>query len=499
MKPSLSLVLLIAISLGLACEQPEKEVSSTTFEHVLVVMCDDLATHALGYYGNELAQTPVIDQMAQEGIRFMRAYANSPMCTPSRASILTGRYPHATGTTLLRTALPDSVQTIAERLSDEGLSAGIFGKNHFNSALQHGFEVIKTRRDHRAFLDSLPAQTVPDDVRVRPTWKPFRDHARTWLNADRASSGQTFEQCEATYLTNQAMDFISQHHDKRSFTLLSFHEPHSPFNFSQEFQDLIDPSAISLPSPSTEDSIWIPQVFANLTEAEKKGITASYYQSVAYVDKNVGRILAHLDTLQIREKTLILFFSDHGYLLNHHGRFEKHMMWEEAVHVPLIMVGYGSGIIEDPVELVDIYPTILEGLGLVQDASHGLPLQAIVDGSARHEFILSEYLTDNKYMMMQSPWKYIYASGKRDLGSGYATGNPAPGPSHRLYNSTLDPHEQQDVAAAHPDIVQSLQEQLLKKLRTSHPLASSVSRELPVAEQLRLLAEPPEGENPDSY
>ncbi len=462
-------------------------------------MCDDLATHALGYYGNGLAQTPHIDELAKSGMRFMKAYANSPMCTPSRASLLTGRYPHATGTTLLRSALPDSVTTLAEHLATQGFRTAIFGKNHFNSSLQHGFELIKTRRDHRSYIDSLPELELSPEVRVRPVWKPFRDHARIWLNADRASSGQSFVRSEASFFTDRAMEFISKHQGERSFTFLSFHEPHSPFNFPLEFQDLIAPEEITLPVAGPQDSIWIPKVFSDLTPDEKKGITSSYYQSVAYVDQNVGRILAHLEKLNIREKTLILFFSDHGYLLNHHGRFEKHMMWQEAVHVPLIMAGYGSGEIQAPVELVDISPTIVRATGTPALATHGLPLQSIADGSAKHDLIFSEYLTDNKYMLLDGDWKYIYSSGKRDLGSGYATGNPASGPSDRLYSSSADPEELVDVSKQHPQMVQAFQEKLLKKLRESHPLASSVSKELEISEQLRLLAEPPEGENPDSY
>jgi len=101
-----------------------------SFQNILFIISDDLATHAVGCYGNDEIRTPNIDRLADSGVRFEHAYANSPMCTPSRATIMTGKYPHAVGVTLLRTALPDSVTTIAEILQSEGFATGtIFGSS----------------------------------------------------------------------------------------------------------------------------------------------------------------------------------------------------------------------------------------------------------------------------------------------------------------------------------------------------------------------------------
>lgn len=483
----------------------EEDVTASikTFENVLFIISDDLATHAVGCYGNSIVQTPNIDRLAKMGVRFENAYANSPMCTPSRACILTGRYPHATGTTLLHTPLPDSVYTLAEHLKKAGFATGVFGKTHFNSKLKHGFDTLVNNHHHRAYLEQLASLPPVDTniIKVRPKWKPFRDPARIWLNVAGATSGNSFEHSQGTFFAHAAMDFIEEHQKERFLAIASFREPHSPFNFPTEYYQKYKDASINLPTANVEDEQWIPQVFQDLTAEEKEGITRSYYTSVEYMDRNVGLLLDQLERLDLMEKTLIVFVGDHGYLLNHHGRFEKHMMWEEAVKTPLIIKGYNQNESRaNLVELADIAPTMVETLGLdAMPNQHGRSLSPLLRGEpiAHREHAFSVYYTDNKAMVFDGRWKYIFTSGKSDLGSGYETGNAPVGILHRLYDLENDPSESKNLAneAMHKTQLQRLQQVMLTKFRATHPNANKVDTDLSLEEQLVLFCEPPEHSN----
>ena len=458
-------------------------------------------THAVGCYGNRDIRTPNIDDLASDGIRFEKAYANSPMCTPSRASIMTGRYPHSAGVTLLRTALPDSVVTIAEILQQHGIATGVFGKTHFNSQLKHGFDTLVNNQHHRGYLENIQQPVLSDTVKVRPPWRPFQDHSRTWLNADGATSGNQYVHSQGHFFAKSAIDFIKEHQENGFFTVASFREPHSPFNFPVEFQGAYKNFQPKLPTGSKEDQRWIPEEFKDLTSEEREGIIKSYYSSVEYMDQNVGLLLEALRQMNIVENTLVIFVGDHGYLLNHHLRFEKHMMWEEAVTTPLIIRGYQQGkVVKTPVELVDLAPTILQAMNIDRPSiMQGKPLQGLLEGTSdvHRTYSFVEYLTDNKAMITNGTWKYIFTTGKRDLGSGYATGQGPSGVNHRLYNLISDPRETRNLGdlPEHQDLIRDLQTIMIRKFRETHPLQWKVPMGTSLENQLILFCEPPEGES----
>jgi arylsulfatase A-like enzyme len=417
---------------------------------------------------------------------------------------MTGKYPHATGVTLLRTPLPDSVVTVAEILSEHNFATGVFGKTHFNSKLKQGFDTLVNNQHHRAYLETVEQPPLADSVAVRPQWKPFRDPSRVWLNAAGATSGNYFEHSQGTFFARATIDFIRNHKQDRFFAVAIFREPHSPFNFPVEFQGAYNHTEITLPQGSEEDDRWIPAEFKDLTKSEKEGITRSYYSSVEYMDQNIGLLLDALDQMDLTKNTLVIFIGDHGYLLNHHKRFEKHMMWEEAVTTPLIIRGFQKGsVVNTPVELVDLAPTILEAL-MIENSSNmqGNSLVPLLNGQSQshRQYSFSEYLTDNKAMITDGTWKYIFTSGKRDLGSGYSTGLGASGIDHRLYNLEIDPGESRNLADS-PDYekeLHRLQMAMLNKFRETHPYGFEVPTDISSEEQLSMFCEPPEGEDTDS-
>ena len=491
------------------CTRPEPQterIPSDTIRNVVVIIGDDHATSALGAYGNELIRTPNLDQLARGGTTFLRAYANSPVCTPSRQSLLTGRYPHAAGVTLLRTALSDEQVTLAEHLKQQGYRTGVVGKTHFNSDLPHGFDTLVQRSDYRAFKDNVPPRTLPDSIRTRKMpWRPFEDPARVWLNADALPDTSYDAESEGTFFANQAANFIQNNQDTSFLLWVGFFEPHSPFNFPIEYAGKYSPNDITLPQTSDEDDRWVPEIFRDLSEKDKRGVVTAYYNSVEYLDKNVGVVLEAIQKAGLEENTLVVYLGDHGYLLGDHRRFEKHMMWEEAVRAPLIMRAgnrFAPGQrTEALTEFVDVVPTITELLRVpplsTAQGRSVVPVLAKPDTSFR-DFVFSEFLVDNKAMIRSQEWKYIFTSGKRDLGQGYATGFGPSGVVQRLYNQQTDPQETTNVAdrPENQAVLTKMQQQMLTLFRETHPKADQLPEGLSVEEQLAWFCEPVE-DDPD--
>jgi choline-sulfatase len=488
-------MLLVLLALLLA---PSGPADSLRARNVVFIMGDDHAAGVMGAYGNPLVRTPNLDRLAAQGARFERAYANSPVCTPSRQSILTGKLPHAAGVTLLRTPLAEGQVTIAEHLQARGYRTAAIGKMHFNSSLPHGFGVREDRADHRAYLEAAGAE-VPAGVRTKPPWRPFRDPARVWLNADALPAPYTDRDAEGTFFAHQAIDFIEANASAPFCLWVSFYEPHSPFDFPVEYAGRYDPQAMPLPPTGPDDARWMPAVFAGLTDEEKRGIVAAYYTSVEYLDKNVGLVLEAIDRLGLAENTLVVYVGDHGYLLGDHGRFEKHMMWEPAVRAPLLIraPGLTPRVTGALVEFVDLVPTILDVLQAPpMDGVQGRSLVPLLEGrTERHrDAVFSEFLPDNKAMVRTDRWKYVFSTGARDLAMGYETGRGPVGIEHRLYDTVADPMEHHDLAGdpRYAGVLKTLQLQMLDRFITTHPYAEALPPQLSLEEALIWFCVPPE-------
>ncbi len=478
-------------------QQTDKEKTGTiSYKNIVFIISDDHAAGVLGCYGNDIVRTPNLDRLAAQGVRFTNAYVNEPICSASRQSILTGRYPHAAGVTLLSTPFPEEQVTLADHLSKHGYQTGLFGKTHFNNDFHHGFETLIEDDDFSRYIDTIDEPPLHDTVKVMPTWKPFRTPAAEWLNADAATSGHHDEFDKGTFFAKEAIRFIEKNKDKKFLAWVAFREPHSPFNFPVEYQGSYDPENMPLPETSPEDDRWVPEVFKDLTMEERKGIISAYYTSVEYMDKNVGLILDALEENGLNKNTLVVYLGDHGYLLNDHKRFEKHMMWEPAVQTPLIFSNFGKGrVINELTECVDLVPTMLDIIGVdpmptVQGKSL-LPL--LEKETEKHrDFVFSEYIPDNKAMIRTEKWKYIFTTGKKDLALGYQTGNGAPGLTHRLYDQVNDPYEKNNLAGLpkYKPLIDSLKKIMLDKFIETHPKADELPDTLSIDQKLVWFCEP---------
>jgi arylsulfatase A-like enzyme len=283
------------------------------------------------------------------------------------------------------------------------------------------------------------------------------------------------------------------------FLWLAFKEPHHPYYFPIEYAGKYSPAEMPLPEGSPEDDRWIPEKFRKLTDDERRGIIAAYYTSTEYLDKNIGLVLNAVETLGLVENTLVIYISDNGYLLYDHKRFEKHTMWEESVHQPLIVragntseMGVSSEAI---VEYVDIVPTILDLLYIPSlSEEQGESFATVLENpeKSHKEYAFSEYLEDNMAMVSDHEWKYVFASGSRDLGIGYKTGYGPSGIVHRLYNSKKDPKESHSLAGdpAYREILTKYQRLMLDHFLKTHPDAANCPGDLTLEGKLVWLCEP---------
>jgi choline-sulfatase len=442
-----ALALLLALPGLAAAAEPRRP-------NVLWIIADDHAPYVMGAYGNHLVHTPNLDRLAAEGLRFDRAYCNSPVCTASRQSFLTGRYPRTLGVTQLQTPLPEGTVTLAHRLKAAGYDTAAFGKMHFNSNFTHDFDRRLDLPDHARYLREHGKSPLPAGVEVQPPWRPFKDPARVWLNSDCRPFGAVDDDMPDTWLARQAADFLTRPHDRPFFLMVSLYEPHSPFRFPVEYRGRHRPEEFTVPKVGPEDDDQVPAVFRDLTDREKQGIAAAYYTSVEHVDANVGRVLEALERSGRAGDTLVVYIGDHGYLLGQHGRFEKHCSYEEAVRAPLLVrwpghvkPGRSTAAL---VEFVDIAPTVLEACGLpIPPEVQGRSLTRLLDGSAdRHrDHVTVEYAENEEAMVRTDRWKLVYCTGLRQRQDGYATGRALPGRTVKLFDLGADPGEFTNLAS----------------------------------------------------
>jgi arylsulfatase A-like enzyme len=448
--------------------------AETPRPNILWICADDHAPYVMGAYGNRQVHTPNLDKLAAQGMRFDRAYCNSPVCTASRQSFLTGRYPRTIGVTQLRTPLSEREVTLAEVLKGAGYDTAAIGKMHFNSSLKHGFDLLIDLPQHREWLQSKGASPLLPGVAVQPPWRPFKDPARVWLNSACLPYAAVDADMDGTYFARQAAEFLRGRREKPFFLIVSFYQTHSPFHFPVEYRDRHQPGEFTVPKVGPEDDWQIPEIFRNLTDHEKQGIIAAYYTSSEFMDKNVGLVLEALEKSGHAQNTLVIYTGDHGYMLGQHGRFEKHCGYEPAVRSPLLLRFPGKvkpkQSTQALVEFIDIFPTVLDFTGVqVPTNVQGKTLMSLLSGKTQHhrDRVFIEYSENEEGYLVTDRWKFIYGTGKRQREDGYATGRPLSGRTIQLYDLKNDPDELTNLArrADHSALIADLTAQLAEDMK----------------------------------
>lgn len=364
--------------------------------NILWICTDQQRFDTLGCYGNAMVRTPNIDKLALDGVLFEHAYAQCTVCTPSRASFLTGRYPRTTTCRQNGQSIPRTEKLISKQFSEAGYVCGLAGKQHL-SACQHtvckgterrtddGYDLFRWSHEPSPHWPSNEYSMWLQQHGVAYETKPFP-------GSEYVSIGMPAKFHHTTWCANQAIDFIRScsAFDHPWFFSLNLFDPHAPFNPPASRLERYLERLESVPAPNyvegeladkpilqqveheegiNSGSIKTAYRCSDMRKEDHSYIKAAYWAMVDLIDEQVGRIVQSLEETGQRENTLVIFMSDHGELLGDHGMYYKGpFFYDPAVRVPLILSWPsvipergGSGSL---VELVDVAPTLLEAAGL---------------------------------------------------------------------------------------------------------------------------------------
>jgi choline-sulfatase len=343
-----------------------------TTPNLLLVMADQLGAHAVPAYGNTVVDAPHLDELGRDGVVFDNAYCNSPLCAPSRASMMTGQLPSRIGVYDNAAELPSSVPTIAHHLRARGYQTCLVGKMHFIGADQlHGFEERLTTDFYPAGLDWTPDWDRPSADRL--PW--YHDMSSVLSPGVGEVTLQTDFDDEVAFRTARKLTDLARSDDRRPFLLVaSFTHPHDPWEIPARYWSRYDRARIALPSvpriPLAEldpHSRRVRQMCGGddleVSDHAIRTARRAYLASVSYVDDRIGQVLAALDLVGLREDTIVVVTADHGEMLGERGLWYKMNFFEPSARVPLIVTAptrFPARRVARPVSLVDILPTLVE-------------------------------------------------------------------------------------------------------------------------------------------
>jgi len=367
--------LLLAAEFGFAADAGGRPLN------VLFIASDDWRTE-VACYGAKGMVSPNVDKLAASAVRFDRAYCQYPLCNPSRTSMLTGRYPTTTGvmsnTVAFRDAHPDWV-SLPQCFREQGYAVARTGKIYHGGIddTKAWDEVLEGGGKGQAATSSAPKPPDPD------RGKKKQDRSKS----DRAVVLDQDEDHGDYQVAANGIALLEKHAQgaKPFFIAVGFQKPHSPPTAPKRFFEMHDPSKIELP-PDFKPRPTIPEGFPqaclplgngdlfinrDASEQAAKEMIQAYRASASYTDWNIGRVLDALDRLGLSDNTVVVFFGDHGYHLGEKGKWSKHgSLFEVATRVPFMVrlpKALGNGqVCARPVELLDVYPTLVELCGLKQ-------------------------------------------------------------------------------------------------------------------------------------
>jgi len=361
--------------------------------NIVLLMADDLNT-ALSGYGHPQCQTPRLDELAQRGVQFEAMHCQYPVCGASRASMMTGLYPYTNGmlgnSGNLRENLPDVV-TLSQLFRENGYRVGRVSKIYHMGIPTEIIAGTAEHDDPKSWDEvvniTAPEQNAPG---VRTEWSPKDTSSQTFTGVE-ATTGD-LEHADGM-AADAAIDFLKRNQDKPFFLGCGFVRPHVPLVAPAIYFDLYDRDAMIAPVVPENDLNDVPNVIRDykansrygITPDLHKGLLEAYYASISYMDAQVGRVLDALDELGLAENTIVIFSSDHGYLLGEHHKFQKQHLFEESTRVPFILsVPWLSGThgkkTAHLTELIDLYPTIAELAELnPPDDLHGQSLLSLLN------------------------------------------------------------------------------------------------------------------------
>ena len=446
-----------------SCASPATEIEQPM--NVLFIAVDDMNVD-LGSYGHPLVKSPNIDRLASMGTRFDRAYSQLPHCGPSRASVMTGLRPqttrHFVNKIYIRETLPEVV-TLPQMYRNAGYFAARVGKiYHYGNPGDIGTDSYDDPDSWDYTFNPRGRDKDEEDQLIDYTPQRGIGSSLNWMMA----GGTDEEQTDGIGAT-EVIRLLEEQKDSPFFIAAGFYRPHCPYIAPKKYFDLYPLESITLPDEPMDDMEDIPRAAQwtyppnwDVTPEDRRHTIRAYYATISFVDAQIGRILDTLDRLDLWENTLVVFWSDHGYLLSQHGQWKKQSLFEPSARVPMIVVSPDQTrrgtTVESPVELVDLYPTIANITGHTPPENlEGASLLPLVENPAqewgRPAFTQVWRRTYPGYSVRTARWRY----NEWDRGE----------QGRELYDYENDPFEYNNLADD-PDYAEIQQE--MKALMDAH-------------------------------
>lgn len=413
--------------------------------NILFIMVDQLRFDYLGCTGHSSIKTPNIDALAARGVRFDQAYVQSPLCGPSRMSTYTGRYCHSHGATWNGTPLRVGEMTMGDHLRPLGMDTVLCGKTHAAPDVEGmqrlGIELqsITGQRITECGFDVWERMDgeFPQGLADKPStyqdylrdngyesenpWHDFANSAEDddgnilsgWQLSNSTQPARIDkEHSETAWLTNRAMDFLSQKKEKPWCLHVSYIKPHWPYVAPAPYHNMYSTENIQ-PAVRSNSELANPHPVLAAFQQKRVGkafsrsdvrdaVIPAYMGLITEIDDQIGRLMSHLDSLGQRDDTLIIFTSDHGDYLGDHWLGEKELFHDASSRVPLIVVdpnheadGTRGSVSDELVEAIDLLPTFVDYAGGIprSEILEGQSLRPLVQGNKDplRNYVISEY------------------------------------------------------------------------------------------------------------
>lgn len=462
-----ALIFLITFALTTSAQDREKP-------NILFIISDDLTATAVSAYENPACNTPNIDLLAAEGVKYTHAYVQYPVCGPSRASMMFGYYPSATetyGYVSGREQVGPERKSWAQLFKDNGYYTARVSKI-FHMGTKDWIEGTNGTDDEASWTERFNSQGPQwnssgegELVQKNPYGLEPPKQGRNLMSIVRADGN------DADYSDGKTADKVSElirkHKDKPFFLAVGFIRPHVPFVAPKAYFEPYPYQQMVLPPKVKDDWDDIPAMGINyvtsvngkMSEEQEKKAIAAYYATVSYMDTQLGKILLTLKQEGLEDNTIIIFTSDHGFHLGEHNFWMKVSLHEESARVPLIIKvpGKKPAICHSLVELLDLYPTAaaLAGIETSPDLQ-GKSLVKTLD-DPEHEvrdMAFSVSLGGKALLVRTKKWSYIQYD--EDAGGGM-----------ELYDMEFDTKQYNNLAhlPQYKEVVKQMQHQLKQKLK----------------------------------